>query len=139
MAYTINFTAQITTELDERLRVERDKKIYRRLLCLDLLRQGYPRQQIASILGVSSYSVTQWVKCFIEGGFEKLCHLNYEGRRTSRLEAYYDAIRQQVQSQSVSTLKELQHWLAETFGVSIDQTWLSRWLKKKSIPTKRLA
>ena len=41
MAYTINFTAQITTELDERLRVERDKKIYRRLLCLDLLRQGY--------------------------------------------------------------------------------------------------
>ena len=56
MAYTINFTAQITTELDQRLRVERDKKIYRRLLCLDLLRQGYSRQQIASILRVSSYS-----------------------------------------------------------------------------------
>ena len=137
MAYTINFTAQITTELDQRLRVERDKKIYRRLLCLDLLRQGYSRQQIASILRVSSYSVTQWVKCFIEGGFENVCHLNYEGRRTSRF--YHDAIRQQVQSQSVSTLKELQHWLAETFGVSIDHTWLSRWLKKKIIPTKRLA
>ena len=33
MAYTINFTAQITTELDHDCAL-RDKKIYRRFTCL---------------------------------------------------------------------------------------------------------
>ena len=139
MAYKIQFDEHLTTELHQRLSKQRDRKIYRRLLCLDWLRQGYSRQQIGAILQVSSYSVTQWIKRFIEGGLDRLCQLDYDGRRVSKLQPHRDAIKQQIQEDSVKTLVQLQHWLTEELGVFVEQSWLSRWLKKNSIAlTKRL-
>ena len=130
MAYTIPFNDEIKKELQQRLAAQRDKKIYRRLLCLDLLSQGYSHQEVCAILGISSYSVTHWIKLFRQGGFERLCHLNYHRRRVSKLSAYTDAIRDKIQGSSVTTLQALQHWLAAEFGVLVSQSWLSRWLKK---------
>lgn len=133
MRYKIEFTDAIVKELKKRLSSESRSKIYRRLLWLDLKRQGYQHKEIGSILQVSQGQITNWSRLFAEKGFEGLCSLNYEDRRRSKLAAYLDQIKAHVQESSISTLSSLQAWLEDEFGIFVEQSWLSRWIKKNSI------
>jgi putative transposase len=133
MAYKIELSETVARELDEKMRTERDVKVYRRLHYLDLKRRGYSQQQISDILGVSLGQLTNWSKVFLSQGLEGLCYLKYEGKRHSRLTPYVEEIRQHVKENSVSTLTALQHWIQEEFKIYVEQSWLSRWIKKNSI------
>ncbi len=131
--YIIDFSDDIVQELDHHLASERDAKIYKRLQCLNLKKRGYNHDQISSILGVSQNTITEWLKLFMEHGFEGLSTLCYEGRRISKLEPYRNKIKEHIEKEMVPTLGALQHWLKEKFEVEVEQSWLSRWLKKNSI------
>lgn len=137
MAYKIELSKTVARELEERLTTERDVKVHRRLHYLDLKRRGYSQQQISDILGVSLGQLTNWSKLFLSQGLEGLCYLKYEGKRQSRLAPYMDEIRGYVKENSVSTLAALQHWIQEEFKIYVEQSWLSRWIKKNSIALTR--
>ena len=139
MTHKITFTASFEKELKDRLLSEPSAKIYRRLLWLDLRRRGYRQKEIASLLCVTQAQLTNWSKLFALKGLEGLCSLHYEDRRPSRLMPYVQSIKDHVQNASVSTLSALQDWLSQEHGIAIEQSWLSRFIKKNSIVlTKRL-
>lgn len=140
MTRKIPLSASLEKELKYRLLSEPSAKIYRRLLWLDLRRRGYRQKEIASLLCVTQAQLTNWSKLFSLKGLEGLCSLHYEDRRPSRLMPYVQSIKDHVQNASVSTLSALQDWLSQEHGVSIEQSWLSRFIKKNSIVlTKKLA
>jgi len=133
MSHKIVFNDLLIKELKGRLLSEGNSKIYRRLLWLDLKHRRYRQKEISFILRMSQAQLTNWSKLFIEQGFEGLCSTHYKDRRPSKLMPYLDKIREHVQKQSVSSLSCLQEWLAKEFGVFIEQSWLSRWIKKNSV------
>lgn len=138
MTHKINFTAPIEKELKDRLSSERSSKLYRRLLWLDLKRRGYRQKEIASLICVSQAQLTNWSKIFSLKGFEGLCSVHYEDRRPSRLIPYLQSIKDHVRDASISTLSTLQDWLSQEHGITIEQSWLSRFIKKNSLVlTKR--
>ena len=133
MTYKINFTAPMEKELKNRLSSERSSKIDRRLLWLDLKRRGYRQKEIASLVCVSQAQLTNWSRVFSLKGFEGLCSVHYEDRRPSRLMPYLQSIKDHVRDTCVSTLSALQDWLLQEHGIIIEQSWLSRFIKKNSI------
>jgi transposase len=137
MAYKIEFTETVVAELEERLSTERDAKIYRRLLWLDLRRRGYNQEQIGDVIQVTPAQLTNWAKVFTAEGFKGLCHLRYEDRRPSKLAPYLEDIRRHVQEAAVSTLAALQAWIQDEYGLYVEQSWLSRWVKKNSVVLTR--
>jgi transposase len=133
MTQEINLDDIQQLELKERLKNERDAKIWRRLKCIDLKLKGHKHKQIAEILDVTIDTITDWLFLFNEGGFEELCKLNYDGRRVSVLEEHKVSIEEKIDKENVPTVKYLQHWLKNKFGIEIEHSWLSRWLKKNQI------
>jgi transposase len=120
-------------ELKERLKSERDAKIWRRLKCIDLKQKGHKHKEIAELLDVTIDTITDWLFLFNEGGFEELCKLNYDGRRVSVLEEHKSSIEEKIDKENIPTVKYLQDWLKKEFGVEIEHSWFSRWLKKNQI------
>ncbi len=120
-------------ELKKRLKNERDSKIWRRLKCINLKQKGLKHKEIAEILDVTIDTITDWLLIFSEGGFNRLCKLNYEGRRASILERHKASIEEKIDKDIPPTVKYLQHWLKKDFGVEIEHSWLSRWLKKNKL------
>lgn len=140
MTHKIDFTPSVIQELKDRISSEKSAKIYRRLLWLDLKRRGYHQKEIGSLLDVTQAQLTNWSKIFVLGGFEGLCAVHYEDRRPSRLIPYLARIKDHVRESSVPTLSALQNWIAQEYGMFIEQSWLSRFMKKNSIVlTKRPA
>jgi transposase len=138
MTHKINFTPCVIQELKVRLSSEKSAKIYRRLLWIDLKRRGYRQKESGVLLNVSQAQLTNWSKIFVLKGFEGLCSVHYEDRRPSRLMPYLTNIKDYVRDSSVPTLSSLQHWIAQEHGIFIEQSWLSRFIKKNSIVlTKR--
>lgn len=138
MTHKINFTTSIEKELKDRLLSEKSAKIYRRLLWLDLKRRGYRQKDIGVLLNISQAQLSNWSKIFVLQGFKGLCSFHYEGRRPSRLMPYLVKIKDYVRDCSIPTLSSLQHWLAQEHKVQVEQSWLSRFIKKNSIAlTKR--
>lgn len=139
MTHKIMFTALIEEELKRRLVSEQSSKIYRRLLWLDLRRRGYRQKEIASLLDITQAQLTNWSKIFAFKGLEGLCSLHYEDRRPSQLMPYVQSIKDHVHDAAVSTLSALQDWLCQEHEIVIEQSWLSRFIKKNSIVlTKKL-
>lgn len=139
MTHKIELSEEVIKELKDRIGSEKNSKVYRRLLWLDLKYRGYGQKEISAILQMSQAQLTNWSKIFVEQGFKGLCRTHYEDRRPSKLMPYLDKIRDHVQRDSVSTLSCLQGWLSEECGLFVEQSWLSRWIKKNSIVlTKRL-
>lgn len=130
----INLSKEGKDELKQRLSGEPRSKLYRRLQFLDLeVNQGKSRAEISVLLGVSVNTLTNWAKLFQQGGFSKLCSLNYEGRRVSRLAPLQGAIEKHLEENIVNTLGELQAWLFQEHEISISRTGLWIFLKKVGI------
>ena len=95
--------------------------------------KGHKHKIIAELLDVTIDTITDWLFLFNEGGFEELCKLNYDGRRVSVLEKHKAKIEEKIDKENVPTVKCLQHWLKKEFGIEIEHSWFSRWLKKNKI------
>jgi transposase len=139
MRAIIVLTESEKIELRERKKTERNNKLYRRLIYVEMSSQKMTNLKISSILGVSNELLTTWGKLFRDGGFKKLCTLNYEGRRTSKLERCRKAIEELEENKGFSTLKELKDWLKKEQKVESCISNLFYFCKKNSIfLTKKL-
>jgi arginine repressor len=56
--------------------------------------------------------------------------LHYAGRRPSRLDIIKDLIKQHIKDLPVSKLSELQNDLQTKHSLTVEHSWLSRYLKK---------
>jgi transposase len=133
MAYTIDLTANEILELKKLRRVEKDGKILRRYQCIWLAHEKLPKKEIASMLSVNIDTVTDWIKIFNKNRLSGLPKLYYEGRRPSSLNAVKDLLLKHIKTETVSKLSELQYYLKNTHGITVEHSWLSRYCKKNSI------
>ena len=108
------------------------------MLWFDLKRRGYRQKEMSSLLAVTQAQLTNWSKLFVLRVFEGLCSVHYADRRPSRLMLYPANIKDHVRESSVPTLSALQNRIAQEHGMLIEQSWLSRFIKKNSVVlTKR--
>jgi len=133
MRAIIKLTELERKELEKRKKEEKNSKIYRRYIYVELSSKGLTNVEISQIIGVSNDTLTDWKVLFEEKGFEGLSELHYEGRRVSKLIKYAEAMKEKIQKDNIATLSQIQNFLKEEYGVMVEQSWLSRFCKKNSI------
>lgn len=133
MATKINLSPEEENQLQKYKKQTRDGKIFRRLLCVEMKNKGYLHDEIASFCGVCRDTLTDWLQLFETGGFEALCNLNYEGRRRSKLDQYTEELKDYIQKEHPSRLIDIQRYIKENHGIEVEESWLWRWCKKKSL------
>jgi transposase len=138
MKYRIKLSPALLQELNNKLKEEKGKKIYKRLQCIRMKHYGSGNQDISRLLGINHNTATEWAKLFLDKGFDGLCSLHYEGRRKSKLDPHREAVRAYIEEKTPSTLAELNGWLEKNYGFRMEETWLSRYCKKNSLlPAKK--
>ena len=138
MSYQIILNKHEEQTLKNLIKNTERSKALKRYQCIHFKRQGLSNSQIAGLLCVNIDTVTDWIKIFLDKGLKGLGDFEYEGRRVSQLEDYKENIQLYVKDNIVSSMKELQSYILETFNLSVEHSWLFRYCKKNSITlTKR--
>jgi len=110
-----------------------DKRVFRRLQCIELAGEGKEYREIAGIVGVCVDTVTDWIKLFSNEGLAGLCRLDFKGKRQSKIDDHIAEIKTDVSNNMISTLSELQDWLKKHYRIEMEKSWLFRCCKKNSI------
>lgn len=136
MKYEIFLTIEELEKLKELKKKHKDKRIFKRLHCIELKNEGMVNRRIAESLDVSERTVITWYKMFIEGGFEELCHFNYKPRK-SYLEDYSDEIEEYINEENISSSKKLQQILFERHNLVAPASTIRGYLKKNTLIKKQ--
>jgi len=120
-------------EIKQRMKKEKDKKIYRRLQFLYLKYKGKINKEISGIIGVCVDTITDWSRLYIEKGLNGLCEPINFNKRSSKIDDYIDTIKRDIKKNTISTLAELQNWIKTEYSLEIEMSWLWRCCKKNSI------
>lgn len=137
MTYKINLNEEELEAVKNRKKNERDAKVLRRLQCIQMKHQGKRNGEIAEIVGVTRDTITDWIVIYRAEGLEGLCNFRYEGRRKSKLDDLQEEIKTFVDKENVTTLNQVQKWLADVHNVGVEHSWLFRYCKKNSISLTR--
>jgi len=133
MAYTIQLSPNEKWELQKRKRNERDGKILRRLICIDMKDKGCLHADIADVCGVCIDTITDWLQLFDEGRFKALCCLKYDGRRLSMLHSLQEELNEKLKEGSFQRLKDMQQYLQEKHQIETCLSNLWYFCKKNSL------
>jgi len=121
-------------ELKQLIKGEKNNKIYRRYMYVELNNEGMTNLKISKILGVCNDTLTDWRVLFEEGGLKALSNMNYENNgRKSKLAKHTAAIKELEKKEGFSSLKELQNWLLKEHKVESCISNLFYFCKKNSI------
>lgn len=129
----LEITKEECEEIKKKKNKEKNVKIYKRYLFLEMKHKKRLNKDIAVLLGVSAETLSHWSAIYKEGGIGLISKLHYEGRRTSVLTPLKGEIKKKIEEENVSTMKELKNWIKESFDVSIGESWLHEFCKKNSI------
>jgi transposase len=69
----------VRKKIEKLRRNEKDVRIHNRLSALLWLADGYSTDQVASLLGVCSRTLKNWLDLYQGKGLEALCTLEYKG------------------------------------------------------------
>ena len=130
MSYKIKLTQEEVRELKSRMRQEKQSKIYRRLLALELKNGREKNGKIAQMLGVTLDTLTDWFKLFLEEGFKGLCSLNYSGR-ASKLDFYREELKEYLSKNSPSRIVDLQEYMRDNYSVNLSRWAYSNYLRNE--------
>jgi transposase len=72
MSYSIILGEQELKDLKNQIKVQKDTKIYKRLLSLKMKDQGLSNQNISKILDVHIDTITDWFKIYTVSGLNGL-------------------------------------------------------------------
>ncbi|MEM9984859.1 MAG: helix-turn-helix domain-containing protein [Bacteroidota bacterium] len=129
MSHHIKLSTEESYFLADKMQTVANKKLSRRLLAISLLHYGYSVRQVALLTGVSTKTVSGWLKLFVEEGFDGLLSLHYPKERNSRLQPYQSQIQQFWVDHPDATLQQLQAWLKEKHRLEVEYSWLYRYLE----------
>ncbi len=128
MSYRIKLSTEESYFLADKMQTVANKKLSRRLLAISLRHYGYSVRQVALLTGVSTKTVSGWLKLFVEEGFDGLLSLNYPKERNSRLQPYQSQIQEFWEEHPEATLQQLQAWLKNEHQLEVEYSWLYRYL-----------
>ena len=137
MAFRIHLSPAQQKELRTLKKNQRDAKVLRRLLCIELKDLGEENGKIARLCGVCRDTITDWLRLFEDGGFDGLCTFHYDGRRLPVLDQVKDELRRDLKAGKYGALKDVQHALKEEHGIDVCISWIWRYAKKNSLLLSR--
>ncbi|MEL6654678.1 MAG: helix-turn-helix domain-containing protein [Bacteroidota bacterium] len=129
MSYKIQLSTEETYILADKMQEIKNKKLSRRLLAISLRHFGYQIKEISLIVGTSEKTVTNWMKLFLEGGFDALLTLRYQKDKGSKLAPYKSQIEQYFSKHPKAKLADLQAWLQTEYELKVEYSWLYRYLE----------
>lgn len=129
MSYKVNLSTEESYILADKMKEVKNKKLSRRLLAISLRHFGYKIRDISLIVGVSEKTITNWIKMFLEGGFDQLLGLHYPKSRNSKLEPYQDSIKKYKEKYPDAKLEDIQRWLKTEHEIEVDYSWLFRYIE----------
>jgi transposase len=120
-------------------RAERDREVRPRLQALWLLRQGRSLRDSAAVVGVHYRTLQTWLGWYRLGGLAAVRAHHQAGKgRTAYLTAAQQAqLVDQAASGAFFTAKDVQQWLAQTFGVQYRLKGVYRLLARLGCHPKR--
>jgi transposase len=125
----------LSAQIEQRFRQEKDSRSKVRLLCIRLAACGeHSAEEIANICGASRASVFEWIKAFREGGFENLLQRGKPGPRGGEFrglpEKAAEQLRAGVQSGRWTTAEAARRWLLQEHKVEKPYVTVWQWIKK---------
>jgi putative transposase len=111
-----------------------------RLEMVRLSDAGWSVPRIAVHLQLSEKSVRQWIKVFLQDGFDALPDRPHPGQKSALTQAMEEELRQELRKDARTwTSRQLADWVAERFGVRFTPDHLCRRLRQARIAYKRTA
>ena len=143
MIKKITFTDEQVTELKKEKEYNPVHYIRRRCGAVWLKSQGFKNKEIEKIVGVTHGTVTNYLKLYRNGQISALKTLNYKGQ-PSRLHAYTEQIKNSLEKQPVSSVKEAGARIKEITGIELSLTQIKYFMdilgfkrrKVKQIPDR---
>ena len=129
MSYSIRLKAKERDELESRMLNSKEIRIYNRLLAIKLKSQRMKNQDIAKALNVSTATITNWFKLFIDEGFIGLCQKNYP-KRESKLDRVKQELHDYLVKHNASS-PEIQQYLKENHDIHLCQNAIINYIKKE--------
>ena len=133
MSYSFLLEKVELENINKMMKIQKNTKVFKRLVALKMKHEGISNHQISSILEVHIDTVTDWFKLYLRTGLQGLCELHLKNRKKSKLDDYIDELRNLVEKETITTLAEFQNYISKLFGIEIEHSWLSRYCKKNSI------
>lgn len=129
----VAITMREMESIREKKKSEKNVKIYKRLLFLEMKGEKKKNKEIASLIDVRVETLSCWTSIYKEQGLSGLCMLHYEGRRPGVLTPFSEDIKKHVEQENVSRLQDLRQWISEKYNISVGIAWIQRFCKKNSI------
>jgi len=127
-------TIQLTDEEFQTVKTERFSYpcpiVQKRLHVLYLKMKQKPHNEIAEILGIHPNSVTNYLKMYQAGGFERINQVNY-GTNISQLEIHGSSLEKEFRLHPPLSTNEAIHRIEEFTGIRRSSTRVKAWINKR--------
>lgn len=135
----ISLNEEELKELNNMEKQINNQKLLKKIQCIKLKNKNWKHDEIASFLGVSSVTISSWIKIFIEQGISKLLEWNYKGKVSILTLEQQEILKQKNKEKPFSTAKEVKKFIKEEFNIDFHLHWIQKLLKKNfDFHTKKL-
>jgi transposase len=116
--------------LRQRVHLERDHRIARRLLTLLWLDQGRTETEVAGLLNVEPRTIRNWLKLYRRGGMDALCTLQHKGDQGELTAPQQQQLKDEIKAGRFRTAKQVRAWIEQTFAVAYSESGVKRLLQR---------
>ncbi|MCL4495287.1 MAG: helix-turn-helix domain-containing protein [Firmicutes bacterium] len=128
----IRIPAEDMKVLEEERYTHPHPRVQRKLHTLYLVGLGYPRHDVARIIGVSEGTVRNFIHAYQAGGLEALRQFNPHPK-TAALDRHATTLRETFTAQPPHTVQEAVDRIESLTGVRRSPTQVREWLKKTGL------
>jgi len=115
---------------------ETSAKILKRIYAFKLLYEKWKYTKVASFIGVTNDTITDWINIYKERGIKALLTLNYNGRIPILTESQLEELKKKKNSFLDS--KEAQAYIKSQYGIEYNLNYVQELLKKNfNYPIKK--
>jgi transposase len=128
--YTIELTDKDKLEIENIGKQLKKAQLLRRIQCIKLKDMKWANIKIAEFLGVSSDTITNWLKAYNQGGFDGLLNWDYKGRVSVLTLDQQEILKDRNKEKPFDTAKEAKEYIKEEFGMDFHLHYVQKLLKK---------
>jgi transposase len=133
----VEFTEQRIDELKYERYHHPHPKVQQKMEVLYLKSQGLAHQDIRRLCNISKTSLTSYLRQYLEGGIERLKHLDYQGQ-PSQLNAPATSVETYFRDHPPQTIAEAQAKIAEITGIHRSPNQVNAFLKRIGIKRRKV-
>jgi transposase len=118
-------------ELQTQYKLERDRRIAERILCVILYAQGYNLKEIKRILLVGIRTLKKWIRAFIAQGADGLRKWGYEGQNCQLSNEQWAEVEEEVSRKPYRRARDVAAFVKERFGIEYTERGMQTLLRRK--------